>query len=239
MKLLLHCVKCPGLDAIKPILAEVEDNGMYLLTCENGHQSIHTLSNPKFEILFEMALLALLDGYTREAVATLAASVEEFYRFFIKVVLVKKGMYEGERYDELSKFWRLVNLSERQIGAFSALYLLEKGEIPSFPDKKSTEFRNDVIHKGKIPKFEEVVKYGDRIVKFLVPLWKEYQEGFNHMIATSADIVSNIKEEHKKMPKVGSYYPTTISRMLGGDKETSFNESLSLIKESNFLFLRK
>ena len=96
MKLLLLCNECPQ-SSVRPFLAELEGEGVHRVTCENGHQFVHTLSNARFEILFEMALLALIDGYTREAVATLAAAVEEFYRLLIKVVLAERNMYEDKK----------------------------------------------------------------------------------------------------------------------------------------------
>lgn len=183
-----------------------------------------------------MALLALQDGYTRETVVTLAAAVEKFYRLFIKIVVVKKGIYQKDRLSELDNFWRIVSLSERQIGAFSALHFLEKGEAPTFPDKKSVEFRNDVVHKGKIPKRDEVVSYGEKIVKFLIPLRKEYREGDEHMIVTIIDITKTINKEFSSLRKVGSLYPTMISQM-ASSTEYSFAEAIKLAEES--LWLKK
>lgn len=231
MKLLLHCTECSD-DIEKPLLVEVEDKGVYLVTCENGHQAIYTLSNPKFEVLFEMVLLALLDGYTRETVVTLAAAVEEFHRLFIKITLVKKNVYSEDWKKESKDFWRRVNVSERQLGAFSALYFLEKGQIPTFPDDKSTEFRNAVVHKGKIPKHDEVMQYGEKVVKFLVPLWKEQQAGSEHMLVVGMDILRDMKDEHKLLKKFGSLYPTTISRMLG-HTEYSFDKAVEMVREGS------
>jgi hypothetical protein len=176
MKLLLHCAECQG-DSVKPVLAEVESEGVYIVTCESGHRFMYTVSNAKFEILFEMALLALIDGYTREAVATLAAAVEEFYRFFVKVVLAKRGMYEGGGFDEMAGLWKILDRAEPQLGAFAIIYFLEKGKTPDFPDQNSIRFRNRVIHRGRIPKYDEVIGYGERIINFVVPLWKEYRAG--------------------------------------------------------------
>jgi len=195
---------------------------------------MYTLSNAKFEMLFEMALLALLDGYTRETVATLAAAVEEFYRFFIKIVLVKRGMYEGQKFNELAAFWKAVNLSERQLGAFSVLHLLEKGRVATFPDRWSTEFRNEVIHRGRIPKYDEVLRYGEKITNFLVPLWKEYRQGHDHLLAIGMDIVGALKPEDTALSKSGSWYPTTISRLVHTD-EPSFQKAIDLVRENTFI----
>lgn len=104
MKLLLSCFECKKEILGAPVSVEIEDDGIYVLVCSQGHRSVHSLTNPKFDILFEMGLLAFDDGYTREAVATLAASVEEFFRFFVKCVFSKRGLYEKDRFCEAGKF---------------------------------------------------------------------------------------------------------------------------------------
>ena len=233
MKLLLHCNECSQ-DSLKPLLVEIEDQGIYRVSCENGHSFMHTLSNAKFEILFEMALLALADGYTREAVATLAAAVEEFYRFFIKIVLVKRGMYEGEKFNQLAALWRVVNLSERQLGAFSVLHFLEEGTVAPFPDRWSTEFRNEVIHKGKIPKYYDVVQFGEKITKFLVPLWRKYRQGHDPLLAIAMDVVGNFKDEDQSRSKTGSWYPTAISRLVHLE-DPSFQQAIDFARENTFI----
>jgi len=81
----LSCLQCESRPR-QTVTVEIEDRGIYKFTCAAGHASVHQLGNPKFEILFEMGLLAFNDGYTREAVATLAAGVEEFMRFFVNMV---------------------------------------------------------------------------------------------------------------------------------------------------------
>ena len=82
-------------------------------------QSAHTLSNNKFEILFEMGLLAYADGYTREAVTTFAGSVEEFYRHIMKCIFYKHGLYEGKLYYETENFWKQIDkFSRTAVGSF-------------------------------------------------------------------------------------------------------------------------
>src|ERR1044071_1783280 len=101
MHLRLSCFECgPGL-LQHPVTVEMEDNQIYKLTCPSGHCTVHHLSNPKFEILFEMGLLAWGSGYTREAVATFAAAVEEFLRVFVNFVLAK------HKFDRNPKWFQL------------------------------------------------------------------------------------------------------------------------------------
>jgi len=130
VQLRLKCFECSPPPAGQFVTVEIEDGGVYRLLCEAGHRSVHHLNNPKFEILFEMGLLAFSDGYSREAVATFAAAVEEFYRVFTNMVLAKHEFDRNPKWYELKPFWKLVSRAEPQLGAFAALYMIEKGCVP-------------------------------------------------------------------------------------------------------------
>lgn len=52
------------------------DTSVYNLTCDNGHKTVSIVTNPKYEILVELALDAIVDGYYREAVTTFQAALE-------------------------------------------------------------------------------------------------------------------------------------------------------------------
>ena len=122
------------------------------------------LQESKFELLLEMGVLAFVDGYYREAVASLAASIERLYEFYIFAVAQNRGINEVE----ISSTWKNVkNQSERQIGAFLFLYLLENGKRPEVLSNRFTEFRNNVIHKGYFPTKDEVIEYGEVIVQIM------------------------------------------------------------------------
>lgn len=54
------------------------------------------LQESKFELLFEMAVIAFIDGYYREVVASLAASIERLYEFYIFAVALNRGITEAE-----------------------------------------------------------------------------------------------------------------------------------------------
>jgi hypothetical protein len=42
---------------------ELEDSGLYQLTCPRGHVSVTMMQAHKFEVLFDLAAYAILDGY--------------------------------------------------------------------------------------------------------------------------------------------------------------------------------
>ncbi|TQP95438.1 hypothetical protein FLL78_18950 [Vibrio cholerae] len=168
MKINHTCIVCVGerksmADATK--LVSVTDSRAYPLECKFGHQTIVFLSDFKFQILFEIGLHAIKDGYYREAVSSFSAALERFYEHFTKTVLFRK---EGADY--LDKCWKLVsNQSERQLGAFIFLYLSEVGELPTILKSEDSGFRNSVIHKGKIPTKQEAITFGQKVSDLIMP----------------------------------------------------------------------
>ena len=76
--------------------------------------------------------------------------------------------------DNLSAAWKYVsNQSERQLGAFVFLYVQEFGKSPILLNNTSTQFRNEVIHKGKIPTKAEALKYGQSVLDVMRPIIAE------------------------------------------------------------------
>src|SRR5688572_21926828 len=101
---------------------EIRDDNFYRSTCPAGHENLVVIQNQKFELLFDFGARALLDGYTREAVASMAAALERFYEFYLKVVCLKHGIADFD----FKNSWKFVSAqSERQLGAFLFTYLFE------------------------------------------------------------------------------------------------------------------
>jgi hypothetical protein len=106
------------------------------------------LQQQRFELLFDMGACALLDGYHREAVSSFTSSLERFYEFFIRASFLQIG----HTLDEVEAVWKpIAKHSERQLGAYVAIYMRECGAAPALLSSKNIEFRNNVIHRGKIP----------------------------------------------------------------------------------------
>jgi hypothetical protein len=74
------------------IAAELRDDALYDLTCSVGHRNVRAITNEKYEILFDMAAMAYLDGYGRESVATFAAALERFYEWGIRLLTLGTGV---------------------------------------------------------------------------------------------------------------------------------------------------
>jgi hypothetical protein len=170
----------------------VQDDGVYEITCSHGHKSVTTLSAEKFEILFELGANAILDGYYREAVSSFAASLERFYEYFISIVSLKSNVPTPE----FESAWNSVkSQSERQLGAFIFLWLSELKKPPPELSNKMREFRNDVIHKGKIPIKDEVLAFGNAVLHILtegVKTIREYYEEYRGALMGSRAMVLNL-----------------------------------------------
>lgn len=138
-----------------PVL-EVGDTQYYDVTCESGHSFRAFLEKERFELLFEWAVHAFIDGYYREAVTSFASALERFYEFCIYALI--DGHATSEEFD---KAWRSLKFSERQFGAFSLMYLQATGRACPVPSQDEVRLRNDVVHNGKFPSRDEALQYGE------------------------------------------------------------------------------
>lgn len=154
-----------SIDVLVPF-EKIKDDGKYLVKCQIGHESDVILDNIKLELLFEMGVNALLDGYYREAVSSFTSSLERFYEFYWHVVMT----HTGQQLDSMSKTWKsLSKLSERQIGAYSTAVLLLTGKPALLLNSnKEVTFRNNVIHNGYIPNKEEATSFGNVIMEIIL-----------------------------------------------------------------------
>lgn len=148
-------------------LERIPDDGVIELVCDRGHRTFTIIQQAKYEILSELAVVALHDGYYREAVASFASSLERIYEYYIDLICRHRGIVRAE----FESAWKpLQKLSERQFGAFLMLYLLENGKPFQPLHQKHTEFRNKVIHTGKIPSRAEAIGYGQAVGECALPL---------------------------------------------------------------------
>ena len=167
MRIEITCPQCMrephndnGFRLFKMQPQQLIDDGIHRVVCEKGHEYIVELKAQKFEMLFDIAVNAISDGYMREAVASFAASLERFYEFFIKYHIHSLGIDESILLDT----WKEVsNQSERQLGAFTFLFLAKYNEKAQVLESNTVGFRNKVIHKGYIPTEKEAIDFGDKV----------------------------------------------------------------------------
>jgi hypothetical protein len=193
MKLIVNCIHCRDSAQAEEerdfiINIELRDDARYEFTCLKGHKSIIYLQNLKFELLFQLGAMALSDGYTREAVASIAAALERFYEFYVRVIAFKYGI----SIEQVEKFWKSVKKqSERQFGAFLFCYLIENKQAPAFVDNTYNDkvrFRNNVIHNGEIPPYDKAIEYAEYVFDIIVNLSKQLRQ-------SSQDAVNEVVEQ--------------------------------------------
>jgi hypothetical protein len=179
VKLPILCLTCSLQEnpSEQPIIKEVEvrDDGRYETICPNGHEFIIILQQLKFEVLFEIGAYAINDGYYREAVSSFTSSLERFYEFVIRLIWHAKGLTPGTTnavWDSIKK------QSERQLGTFVGLYSSEFLKPPKLLTNIQIQFRNDVIHGGKIPTRSEAVKFGQAVLNLVRPIFREVKEKY-------------------------------------------------------------
>lgn len=162
MRVFIHCPSCDVTTASQFTVELLPKNDcVYEIECPRGHRFVANILYHEFQKLFEVAVNALADEYYREAVGSFAASYERFIELFIRIVMKANGTTD----DEHAKGWKKISRqSERQLGAFIILFILEFGTQPPLLANTDIEFRNRVIHQGYFPTKEESLKYGRAVL---------------------------------------------------------------------------
>ena len=164
MKIKAACLLCQ-LEEASDWTATVElDKWPYIeMKCENGHRQRFMLSTELYELLFEQATRCLMDGYYREAIGTYNAALERFFEYAIEMMLTTKANIE------FTDFWKNIsNQSERQLGAYYALWPVTFNELPTKLDTKKVELRNAVVHKGKLASRKEAEEFGEYVYNYIM-----------------------------------------------------------------------
>lgn len=204
------------------------------MTCLNGHETVTCLQEQHFEVLFELGANAIIDAYYREAVSSFTSSLERFYEFYIKAISTSKEIDFDKTWNEIK------NQSERQLGAFAFVYLLENKTKPPMQSDNERGFRNNVTHKGYIPTREEAIEYGQSVLDIITPILFDLKERHgkavniivkNHVIETFTKAKSlNINHNISNMT-----IPTTISIARANTEiQPTLNQTLEHLKKSRF-----
>lgn len=212
----------------------VRDDGIYEATCPEGHTTYTLLQQLLFEILFDIGAYAITDGYYREAVSSFTASLERFYEFYAKVISLKYGVSDESH----ESSWKHVSKqSERQLGAYIFLYTLENKTSPELLSNKSIEFRNNVIHKGKIPSKDEAIKYGNSILNLVNPvlyaLKKQDPEFIQQVVS------KHFSAMRKKLPKYCTDHPFCSQTIISISTTPHKEEFRTLEEEIESIEIRK
>lgn len=194
MQVHLYCPTClaeaakeykKGVGKVDPILSDVYElmnDGVYTVLCPKGHTGKVVLKNLHFELLFDLGINAIGDGYYREAVASITASLERYYEFFVKTVWHAQGV----SFEVIDKNWKeMSNQSERQLGAYIVSYSYAFGEVAPLMDNSMVKFRNSVIHKGEFPTREKTVEYAGTILTLIEASLSNLQAKYQEAVETT------------------------------------------------------
>ena len=133
---------------------------------------------------------------------------------------------------ECEKFY--THSSERQFGSFLFLYLTEFQDIPftKKEDDSYRNFRNEVIHNGKIPTREEALAYGDYVRKLIITIIIKLKKRFSLEIQeiTRRNMQTKMKQ-NKYNCNITTMCNANIISLLNGNLEKDLKEDfISLIK---------
>jgi hypothetical protein len=248
----MKCFEIDGKPPDEAISVEVRDDGLYKVSCSRGHITLTAIQEQKFEVLFDLGAMALLDGYPREALSGIAASLERFFEYYITVIALKHGI----PHEQFVEAWKPISKqSERQLGAFLFFYLLENKK-PLAPVVLNTkpeiegrsrsdtltwgEFRNDVIHKGHIASTEEVIAYGNLVYQFICRLIAELRSTCSESMQKA--VIHHLAKGHQTSDgkPIGTMtIPTLISLVRTGKPAPHLRDALpGLEKYRRWLYVR-
>ena len=220
---------------------ELDNENIHEFICPKGHRTLTQLQEQKFQILFDLASMALNDGYTKEAVSSYSGALERFIEYYILVTSLRNSV----TLEDFTKTWKqMANQSERQLGAYFILRLQE-GKPTNWDEKKSS-FRNNVTHKGYIPSADEAIDYGQYVLTFIRTTLEELNDTSKEFL-DKATFIHLTKKGDKLSDKVrisNGSIPTIIS-LRGIESENygkkTLREELTSIKENGFYkhFYRK
>jgi hypothetical protein len=179
----------------------IREDGVYIGRCPKGHNNAVATQTLRHEMLFDIALNAIIDRYHREAVSSFAASVERYYEFAIRVLAKNRGIAP----DIFDTSWKIVSVqSERQLGAYVFLYTASFCEAPATLKSAMVELRNNVIHKGVLPNLTQVLTFGEASYDLI-------QKGIQKLRAKCLNDVNNQLAENMRgaIEKFGNQFPRT------------------------------
>lgn len=213
---------------------ELDNENIHEFVCPKGHRTFTQLREQKFQILFDLASMALNDGYTKEAVSSYSSALERFIEYYILVTSLRNSV----TLDDFTINWKqMASQSERQLGAYFILRLQE-GKPTNWDDKK-THFRNKIIHKGYIPSSDQAIEYGQYVLSFIRGSLKELNESskeffdkatFIHLSKNGDKFPDNIRISNGSIP--------TIISLTGIESEDygkrTLREELDALKGNGF-----
>lgn len=153
----------------------IQHSGVYRFECDDGHKSVCVHQQMLFEVLSEVAVQAIVDGYYRDAVSSFTAAIERTYEVYFQLIARVKGCEPSA----VKSTWKMVaKQSERQFGLFAGIYLFETGRTAPTLSQKAVAFRNQVVHQGYIPSEDEAVEFGQEALSTIFDVMRDAKERY-------------------------------------------------------------
>jgi hypothetical protein len=227
----LHCTHCflnnPETADRFDILVLPKNDCIYQFECPLGHHFSVNIVYYEFQKLFESAVNALAINQYREAVSSFSASYERFIELFIRITMKANMKANGISIDAYSKAWKQIsNQSERQIGAFVVLFVLEFGIDPPLLARKCTELRNKVIHKGYFPTEQECFEYGNSVLELIRKMIHLLYNSQKHNYELIASLNDQMDFDSSTRPNFTYYGRGTIAASSNPDGDTKTLEEM-------------
>ena len=103
MHVSINCPHCKGEDVFQhAIPLKPQNDCVYEVVRRNGHRFTANILYHQFQLLFEIAVNAIVDGYYREALGSFTASYERFMELFLKIVTKARDLDS----EEIKRSWR-------------------------------------------------------------------------------------------------------------------------------------
>jgi hypothetical protein len=234
MKTVTLCVQC-GPSRFVFDVQNVNSTGIYESKCKQGHDIINVCQNEHYEMLFDMGIDCLLNENYRDSLTNICASVERFYQWCIFTFSLSQQI----DYALIESTWKLMSTqSERQLGAFYALYLNFFSEKPRFIDYKYVKLRNDVTHKGYIPTRDQAYEYAQAIFNYIQEIMKKILTQYSEQVKLVSitrlrSLYSGITEKKRGFAST-LFIPTCLS-LVNSDpqKIVGFDDAIKQFKVNN------
>jgi hypothetical protein len=198
----------------------IQDAPVYKKECKNGHINYIFHINNKYEILYQLGVSAYHDQYFRESIINFIAAYERFNEYVLYALLDLENKEGFET--TIENFKILSNSSEREFGAFTALFYYCFKKLPKpleeyksgefkFPASNAVNFRNKVVHKGYIPNGADARKFAKAIALYIHEVLNIIHAEKPELIEKHNQIIRSYNEN--KYPKEINSYITYFTHV--------------------------
>lgn len=230
MKLIAPCQKCtvpPGPGVM--MTGELNNDLLAICVCPNGHRHLVHQAHSAPEVIYSAGTRAFLAEFYSESVVTLTAALERGYELFVKVFMRASG---GAATD-IDEFWKELRISsERQLGAFCAIYFFATG-TPWRNSSMQSEFRNKVAHRGYIATREEAYGYGEHVTTSLNTIMSHIKSHnrevfYDYLEASRRVVYRNAEEMRRNDPSLELCFAgsTALEWNNAGHQKPTFEHAL-------------